>query len=81
MTVAQDLSDSLREIGRATNLGVAMRADYDDARICQSARDKLEQFERAAIGLCRSSIITSSGTERANCFSRVATASNSRKRA
>ena len=51
MTVAQDLADGLGQIGRAAHLGVAMRPNYDDARICQSARDELEQFERAVIGL------------------------------
>src|ERR1700675_4371586 len=38
-------------MGRPAHLGVAMRPDNYDARICQSARDELEQFERAVIGL------------------------------
>ena len=37
--------------GRTAHLGVAIRPDYHDASIGQSARDELEQFERALIGL------------------------------
>jgi hypothetical protein len=36
---------------RTAHLGVAMRPDYDDPGICESARNELEQFERALIGL------------------------------